>query len=105
MPAVILLRHAKSDWDADYGGDDRDRPLSKRGRGAAAVVGRLLASSGNVPTEAITSPATRAVDTLRLAMEAGEWSCPVEQRPPLYGADAATVIDEIRARPPSTDLL
>src|SRR5438874_4156978 len=53
VPALVLLRHAKSDWDADYGGDDRHRPLSKRGVGAARTMGRLLSSSGNVPTEAI----------------------------------------------------
>ncbi|MGH9278241.1 MAG: SixA phosphatase family protein [Acidimicrobiales bacterium] len=105
MPAVILLRHAKSDWDADYGSDDRDRPLNKRGRAAAATIGRLLASSGNVPTEAITSPATRALETLHLAMEAGGWSCPVEPRPVLYGASASEVVAELRRRPDTTDVL
>lgn len=104
MPAVILLRHAKSDWAAGFG-DDRDRPLAKRGRKAAAVIGRLLAASANVPTEAITSPAVRAVQTLQLAMEAGGWSCPVEERPALYGAGASDVLAEIRRRPDTTELL
>lgn len=105
MAAVILLRHAKSDWDAPYGGDDHNRPLNKRGHAAAATMGRFLASSGNVPTEAITSTAVRARQTLELAMDAGGWSCPVEARPALYGAGASTVVEEIRRRPASTELL
>ena len=105
MPTVILLRHAKSDWDASYGSDDRDRPLNKRGRAAAGTIGRLLGSTDNVPTEAITSPARRAVETLQLAFEAGGWSCPVEHRPILYGASASDVMAEIRGRPDTTEVL
>lgn len=105
MPAVILLRHGKSGWEPGGGGDDRDRPLNKRGRAAAAAIGRLLASRENVPTEAITSPALRAVETLRRAMEAGAWTCPVELRPVLYGAAVPDVLAEIRRRPDTTEVL
>ena len=28
MPPLIMFRHAKSDWYADYADDDRMRPLS-----------------------------------------------------------------------------
>ena len=40
---LMLLRHAKSDWP-DV--PDRDRPLAKRGRRDAPVVGRWLRQHG-----------------------------------------------------------
>ena len=84
--SLILFRHGKSDWQADYGDDDRRRPLSKRGRHAARAMGRFLADAGEVPTMALTSPAVRARDTLELAMEAGNWRCEVVAIvPALYG--------------------
>ena len=43
---LILLRHAKSDWP-DVA--DHERPLAKRGKRDAPVVGRWLGESGYVP--------------------------------------------------------
>ena len=41
MKQLILMRHAKSDWQS--GADnDFDRPLNKRGRRAAVEIGALL---------------------------------------------------------------
>ncbi len=48
MNTIILLRHAKSDWEADYD-DDHERPLAKRGRNAAALMGTLLARVNQIP--------------------------------------------------------
>ena len=56
MPSLLVLRHGKSDWDADYG-VDADRPLAERGRRAARTIGRHLAEVGPEPTLALTSPA------------------------------------------------
>jgi phosphohistidine phosphatase len=105
MPALILLRHGKSDWDADYGGDDRARPLARRGRKAAQQMGRFLARARQVPDAAITSPALRAEDTLRLAMEGGGWSCPVRTAAPLYGGGVSGLLTEVRKERDTTDVL
>jgi phosphohistidine phosphatase len=104
MPALILLRHGKSDWEADYG-DDRDRPLAPRGRKAAKAVGRLLAEEGQVPDAAITSPAARAEDTLRRAMKGGGWTCPVRCADRLYRGGVPGLLTEIRAEPDATRVL
>lgn len=94
MPDLLLLRHAKSDWDANYG-RDFDRPLNQRGRDAARTMGRFLSSQP--PIERIlASPARRVAETLDLAArEAGlpqpEW---IED---LYGATQATVLRLVRA--------
>lgn len=93
--SLIFFRHAKSNWDADYGDDDRLRPLSARGRTAARIMGRFLATARQLPDLAVTSPAVRAQQTLELAMNAGDWRCPVLVRPSLYG-DRAALLDEVR---------
>jgi phosphohistidine phosphatase len=94
VKTVLLLRHGKSDWASDTG-NDRDRPLAKRGRRAARVMGELLARTGLVPEAALTSPAVRARTTLELAMKAGGWDCPVHVSEALYGDGPAGVIEEI----------
>jgi phosphohistidine phosphatase len=104
MRALLLLRHAKSDWHADYG-DDRARPLNRRGQKAAKTMGRFLARAAQRPNAAITSPAVRAADTLRLAMAAGDWECPVRTASGLYGAGVSGLVAEIRKEPIATEVL
>lgn len=77
MKTLYLLRHAKSSWDAPALGDF-DRPLNKRGRKTAPLVGRLMAERGWLPGLALVSPAIRARDTWRLV--SGEFPAPVETR-------------------------
>jgi phosphohistidine phosphatase len=105
MPGLILFRHGKSDWDADYPGGDAARPLAHRGRKAAKRMGKFLARAGQAPDAAITSPAVRAEDTLRLAMEGGGWSCPVRIAAPLYYGGLSGLLAEIRGEPTTTDVL
>lgn len=66
------MRHAKSDWDADYG-TDHDRPLNDRGRRSSRLMGRVLATEGLIPDLVISSTAIRARSSAEMAMEAGEW--------------------------------
>lgn len=94
MKTLLLLRHGKSDWAKDAG-DDRARPLARRGERAARLMGRLLARTGRVPDAAITSPAVRARTTLELAMEAGDWRCPAQVSEALYGQGPHEVLQEI----------
>lgn len=96
--SLIMFRHAKSDWRAEYGQDDRQRPLSRRGCRAARTMGQFLANAGQVPRVAMTSPAVRAQRTLELAIGAGGWGCEVQVRPGLYG-EAVDLLAEIHAAP------
>ena len=95
---LVLLRHGKSDWSA-AGGDDRHRPLAKRGRRAARLAGQLLVEARLVPDVAVTSPAVRAATTLELAMEAGGWRCPVLVSEELYGGTLGGVLATVQAQP------
>jgi phosphohistidine phosphatase len=66
MLTLLLLRHAKSSW-GDPSGDDAGRPLTKRGRKAAGVMGGFIAASKLVPELVLCSPAKRARETWDLA--------------------------------------
>lgn len=91
LKRLILLRHGKSDWDADYD-RDHDRPLNPRGIRSAEAVGRFLAGAGQVPDLVITSTAVRARTTTELAAAAGGWSSNIQQSADLYGASAGDVL-------------
>src|SRR4051812_30219935 len=93
MPTLILLRHAKSDWSD--GQDDRERTLAPRGLRGARAIGEFIARVAP-PDIAITSPATRARETLRLAMEAGGLTCPARESERLYGGGVDALVDEVR---------
>jgi phosphohistidine phosphatase len=95
MPELLILRHAKSDWDTEYG-EDHDRPLAARGVKDAKRIGRFVAASGQVPDLVLTSTARRARTTVELAVESGGWECRVEQVGALYGADPEQVVELLR---------
>ena len=104
MFGLMLLRHGKSDWKADDG-DDRARPLARRGQKAARTMGRLMARADQAPDLALSSPARRAQQTLQLAMEAGGWTCPVRSSDALYSGGVDGLLEELRGQPPSAHLL
>lgn len=57
------MRHAKSDWNSEAH-SDFDRPLNKRGLKEAAKMGAWLKKQKIVPDRIVSSPATRAKETL-----------------------------------------
>jgi len=63
MPRLLLLRHAKSSW-GDPGLADIDRPLSPRGRRAAATMAKAIEAEDMVPDRILCSPARRTRETL-----------------------------------------
>ena len=94
MRRLILMRHAKSSW-ADPGQRDLDRPLNKRGRRAATLIGRWLKKKGYHPDQALVSGARRTRESWDgLVAEAG----PAETRnlPELYHAGPDTLLEVVR---------
>lgn len=69
MKTLILLRHAKSSWK-DESLEDIDRPLNDRGIRATEVIGNYLRKQEIVPDLIISSPATRARQTIELVLKA-----------------------------------
>ena len=95
MKILYLLRHAKSSWD-DPALDDFDRPLAKRGRNAAPLIGQLMAEHGWVPDLALVSPALRTRDTWEIVSQ--HFAALVETRleRSLYMAEPDTILDLLR---------
>lgn len=65
MKTIILVRHGKSSWK-DPGLQDFDRPLNRRGKTCAPMMGKRLLNNGLVPTRIYSSPAVRARETAGL---------------------------------------
>jgi len=95
MKTIYLLRHAKSSWD-DPDLADVDRPLSKRGKAAAAAMARHLAATGIAPGLVLCSPARRTRATLERVMPGlgRETPAVIEER--LYQADAGALLRRLR---------
>lgn len=97
MLRLILFRHGKSDWDAEYGAD-HERPLSERGKRAAATMGALLRDLGEAPDRIVSSTAVRAESTAELARISGGWSGPLELDETLYGSSPEGALAVAAAR-------
>ncbi|MFM9134126.1 MAG: SixA phosphatase family protein [bacterium] len=97
---LILLRHAKSAYPP--GVADHDRPLAPRGQADAPAAGRWLAEVHPEIDAVVLSPARRTRETWALVSdEAREpWPEPVVE-PRVYEAEARTLLDVVRALPPS----
>jgi phosphohistidine phosphatase len=103
VKTLLLMRHAKSDWDADYG-SDHDRPLNDRGLRNARHMGRVLADEGLMPDLIISSPALRARRTAELATEAGNWDSEIFLDRSLYDEGPRGVL-EVGASVPNVSRL
>lgn len=107
MKTLILMRHAKSAWDA---GDvaDHDRPLSDRGRAAAPLMGKWLREQKLAPDLVLCSTALRAADTLALIRPTLPAQVSVQMADCLYMAlprDMLAVLAKVKDAAVSTILL
>jgi phosphohistidine phosphatase len=98
------MRHAKSDWCADFE-NDHERPLAPRGIEAAKLMGRFVADSGSEPALVLTSTALRARQTVELAAEAGGWASSIRTTAVFYGGDPEEVVRAIIDADPPDRLL
>ena len=65
MKKLYIIRHAKSSW-SDEKLDDFERPLNKRGKANAPMMGVRLKENGIMPDIIISSPAKRAKSTAEI---------------------------------------
>jgi phosphohistidine phosphatase len=104
MKSLLLLRHGKSDWDADYVGD-HERPVARKGRKAAAHVGAFLYKTDQVPELVLCSTALRTRQTLQIAVESGTWGpVDVEYDKTIYMAGYTQLVHRIAAIPDAVEL-
>ncbi|NUH65663.1 histidine phosphatase family protein [Sulfitobacter sp. S0837] len=94
MRRLILMRHAKSDWS--QGTSDHDRPLNRRGRGAAEALGNWLQTKRLVPDAVLCSTAARTRETC-LLLDLPKSSAVAHLRD-LYLAEPDAIIATLRRR-------
>lgn len=98
MKTLTLVRHAKSSWK-DTRLSDRERPLNKRGKRDAPVMGKRMIEHGIRPSLIISSPARRAWSTAKII--AAQISYPIEflqRENGLYLASLDEILDIIVAQ-------
>jgi phosphohistidine phosphatase len=99
-----LVRHAKAASDAPWGGSDKERPLTGRGRRDATALGERLAG-GNplpgvegvpVPEQVICSAAVRTRQTAELIIQSMGARVPLDAYRSLYEAHTDLVLQYLR---------
>lgn len=105
MKQLLLVRHAKSSWD-NIDLDDLDRPLNKRGKKEATLLGRLLKKNGLIPQLIISSPAKRAYKTaIKMTHELNLPKKNIEENKIIYSGNTPKIIELISSLDKKTDLV
>jgi phosphohistidine phosphatase len=98
MKTLLLLRHAKSDWQ-DANLRDFDRPLAQRGRRDAPKMGRALNEKFIQPDLILCSPAVRATQTMEQFKEAAALDLPISFEQNIYEATVGELMKIVRRLP------
>ena len=91
MRTLYLLRHAKSSLQ-DETIRDFDRPLTKRGREAAEVVGQEVAAERLNNALVLSSPAIRARETTEIMLQSSKLPAELRFDPQIYEADLSALL-------------
>jgi phosphohistidine phosphatase len=98
---LLILRHAKSDWDA-IAVADFDRPLTGRGKQDVPKIGAWLQRHGLVPDHIVSSPAERARQTVvKLCKTLGIDKAKIVWDPAIYGATLNALLGVLARLPAS----
>lgn len=93
---LVLIRHAKSSW-ADPTLSDFERPLNKRGKRTAPLMGERLRRQKVMAEGILSSPAKRARQTARIiAKTIGFPKKGIEYKDSIYHADEFQLLDLIQ---------
>lgn len=95
MRTLLVLRHGKASHD-DSALADHERPLTKRGRKAARLIGELLRDQELIPDLVLSSTATRARATADAVHEAAGCTSPVRCLDELYLAEPPAYLEALR---------
>ncbi|HEV2835292.1 MAG TPA: histidine phosphatase family protein [Pyrinomonadaceae bacterium] len=98
MRTLYLLRHAKSSWkDASLA--DFDRPLKGRGREAAEMMGRFLATKKTGISALISSPSVRTRQTVEILLRHALLAVEPEFDRRIYEASLSALVQVAREIP------
>ena len=92
MKTLFILRHAKSSWN-DLNIPDHDRPLNKRGKHDAPLMGKLLSDQKITLDLIISSTAVRAETTANLIAKASKYKGEIIFDKSVYSAEPIDVLN------------
>jgi phosphohistidine phosphatase len=101
MKHLTVLRHAKSSWD-DPDVEDFERPLNKRGRKAAVIVGSELKRRNMRFDFVLASPAARVRETLERLFEGYGETLEARFDERIYETSESTLLEIVRSLPASS---
>ncbi len=96
MKTLLIIRHAKSSWDASNV-DDFDRPLNERGKTDAPRMGKRFKEKDIHPDLMLSSPAKRALSTAKKIAKVLKYPKDnIKSDRRLYHADEETILTVVR---------
>ena len=96
MKTIILVRHAKSSWK-DPSLNDFDRPLNKRGKKNAPLMGKELKKRQIMPDLILSSPAKRAKKTALAIAKAIDYpKKKIKYNDDMYHSSASYLLEMVR---------
>ncbi|HKQ07172.1 MAG TPA: histidine phosphatase family protein [Blastocatellia bacterium] len=98
VKTLLLMRHAKSNWD-DASLRDFDRPLAERGRRDAPRMAQALAALDSAPDCIVSSPARRARETIEAVITEARLTAPLTFDEAIYDASTAALMRIVRRLP------
>jgi phosphohistidine phosphatase len=104
MKTLILMRHAKSSLDSKNK-EDRDRPLSKKGKKNAFAMAKVLEETERIPEVILASAAARARHTSEILTEALHFRGDMHYLNSLYQGEVENYLNEIQQVSDSVDTL
>jgi phosphohistidine phosphatase len=98
MKTLLLLRHAKSSWD-DPSLRDFDRPLARRGKRDAPLMGEALRERGPLPDYVLSSTAKRARSTVKAFIKTSGLEMEPHFEQGVYEAPSSELMKIVRRLP------
>ena len=98
MKTLLLMRHAKSSWkDSDL--KDFDRPLNKKGKKDAPMMGHLIKDQELVPEVIFCSPAQRTVQTIEAFVKACGYKGDIQYVDSYYMGEPSSFLEPLTQLP------
>jgi len=98
MKTLLLLRHAKSSWKHPEN-PDLERPLNKRGKKDAPLMGRLIKDKELIPQCILCSTAVRATQTAEMIVKYSGFKGKVDYLDSFYLAEPNVYLEGLQTLP------